>query len=101
MRGNSISFSGGRSSSVACYYGEGGPGLTSSGLGFNSKIAHGKRGCSRTVLAFGCLKRVHGDTGRKQKAIISGESTMAAGQVGKVPGAPPRNPTAARSRDAT
>lgn len=39
----------------------------------------------------------HGDTGRKQKAIIRRESTMAAGQAGKVPGAPPRNPTDARA----
>lgn len=41
-----------------------------------------------------------GCVGRKQKAIISRESTMAAGQAGKVPGAPPRNPTEARSREA-
>lgn len=42
----------------------------------------------------------HGGIGRKQKAIIRRESTMAAGQAGKVPGAPPRNPTDARSREA-
>lgn len=42
----------------------------------------------------------HGGLGRKQKAIIRRESTMAAGQTGKVPGARPRNPTAARSREA-
>lgn len=42
----------------------------------------------------------HGGIGRKQKAIIRRESTMAAGQTGKVPGAPPRNPTDARSREA-
>lgn len=42
----------------------------------------------------------HGGVGRKQKAIIKRESTMAAGQAGKVPGAPPRNPTDARSRGA-
>lgn len=41
----------------------------------------------------------HGGIGRKQKAIIRRESTMAAGQTGKVPGAPPRNPTDARSRE--
>lgn len=41
-----------------------------------------------------------GGVGRKQKAIIRRESTMAAGQTGKVPGAPPRNPTDARSREA-
>lgn len=41
----------------------------------------------------------HGGVGRKQKAIIRRESTMAAGQAGKVPGAPPRNPTDARSRE--
>lgn len=40
-----------------------------------------------------------GGTGRKQKAIIRRESTMAAGQAGKVPGAPPRNPTDARPRE--
>lgn len=41
-----------------------------------------------------------GGAGRKQKAIIRRESTMAAGQTGKVPGAPPRNPTEAHSREA-
>lgn len=101
FEGNSSSFSGGRSSSGACYYLEAGPGLTSSGLGFSLNIAHEKHGYRCTVLAVGRLKWAHGDIGRKQKAIISRESTMAAGQVGKVPGAPPRNPTAARSRDAT
>lgn len=42
----------------------------------------------------------HSGIGRKQKAIIRRESTMAAGQTGKVPGASPRNPTQARSRGA-
>lgn len=57
--GNSICFSrggeggGGWSSSGACYYGEGGPGLTTPGLGFSPKIAPGKTRaiiarCSRT-----------------------------------------------------
>lgn len=41
----------------------------------------------------------HGGFGRKQKVIIRRGSTMAAGQTGKVPGAPPRNPTTARSRE--
>lgn len=41
-----------------------------------------------------------GGTGRKQQAIIRRKSTMAAGQAGKVPGAPPRNPAEARSREA-
>lgn len=41
----------------------------------------------------------HGAAGRKQKAIIRRESIMAAGQIGKVPGASPRNPTDARSRE--
>lgn len=39
-------------------------------------------------------------TGRKQKAIIRRESTIASGQTGKVPGAPPRNPAEARSGEA-
>lgn len=59
FEGNSSSLSGGRSSSVACYYLEAGPGLTSSGLGFSSRIAHEKHGYNRTVLALGRLKRAH------------------------------------------
>lgn len=59
FEGNSSSLSGGRSSSVACYYLEAGPGLTSSGLGFSSRIAHEKHGYNRTVLAFGRLKGAH------------------------------------------
>lgn len=41
----------------------------------------------------------HGYVGRKQKAIISRGSIMAAGQIGKVPGAPPTYPSDARSRE--
>lgn len=41
----------------------------------------------------------HGAAGRKQKAIIRRESIMAEGQIGKVPGASPRNPSDARSRE--
>lgn len=42
----------------------------------------------------------HSGIGRKQKAIIRRDPTLAVGQTGKVPGAPPRNPTEARSREA-
>lgn len=85
-----------------------GPGLTESTLGLNFQALEfinvsccsvkTQNGCS--VLITGLAVARHGCIGRKQKAIISRESTMAAGQTGKVPGAPPRNPTEARSREA-
>lgn len=86
---------------LACRYREEGPGPN---VGSHAKRALILR-CVFSGLYFLCKKRQpgarHGGIGRKQKAIISGESTMAAGQVGKVPGAPPRNPAVARSRGAT
>lgn len=55
-------------------------------------------GCPVVIMGPAAVRR--GGVGRKQKTIIRRGSTMAVGQTGKVPGAPPRNPTDARSREA-
>lgn len=56
--------------------------------------------CAETVsaLIMGLAVARRGGIGHKQKTIIKRESTLSAGQAGKVPGAPPWNPTDARPR---